>query len=57
VPHEQEFQSFLLCFDIGNGCEVFENRIDFEGYGFDFQLAGLNLGKVEDVIDDAEQCL
>ena len=52
---DDELQSLLVGLFGGQIDQVIEQIIEGEGLRIERQLAGLNLGKVEDIVDDAEQ--
>ena len=51
---DDELQSLLVGLFGGQIDQVIEQIIEGEGLRIERQLAGLNLGKVEDIVDDAE---
>ena len=55
VPLEQQFQALLLGLDVGDRGQVVQHPVDVEIDRFHVQPAGLDLGEIQDVVDDAEQ--
>ena len=52
---EQKLQPFFLGLDGNQIAQVVEDFIQTEGDGLHLQLAGLDLGKIQDVVDDSQQ--
>ena len=52
---DEEFQALLVGLEANHGGDVAEDVVEPEGDVLHLQLVGLDLGKVEDVVDDAKQ--
>ena len=57
VAFEQELKPFFLGFDLRNSREIFQHLVNFKFNFLDIQPACLNLGEIQDIVDDAEQRL
>ena len=55
IALEQQFQSLLPGLDVGHRGQVVQYPVDLEVDLFHVQPAGLDLGEIEDVVNDAEQ--
>jgi hypothetical protein len=54
---DEELEIFLLGLLADDGGEIVEHVFEAEVDFFDVELAGFDLGEVEDVVDDAEEGL
>ena len=53
----QKFEKLFVCPLANDGCEIVEHRIQIKLRFFNSQLARFDLGKIQNVIDQAQQGL
>jgi hypothetical protein len=54
---KKQLQPFFLSFDAHQRRNVIQGILQLEIHGFHIQFAGFDLGKIQDVVDDAQRDL